>query len=358
MSPGLTWTLDCPSWKPAGWGTPTWRTRMESPFFGPLSRNRPRADWAGTVAARIAIRRPIAPMPLLHHSRIALVVNAVASHGGVEREALDFVVFPRHRRRHVETSADGSTSPGDTGTDLVVSTQVLEHVPSPRRHLDEAFRVLHADGRLILSTHGYWVYHPDPEDLWRWTGPGLRRALGEAGFTVTSCGRTGGPFGCGSAATARRDTGQGAVAHPPSLLLPVPEGHPWARPFCWGRAGRRSCGAAGDCYEALAKVSRVCPGRIDASGYPTAIGRPPSAAPRPSTLERQLGRLSEGATDRSTSCRSRRPTTPGQGSPVGRGGRFRGVAPGGVERTPSPSELYGLSPAPTGSACLTPQAGT
>jgi hypothetical protein len=37
---------------------------------------------------------------------------------------------------------------------------------------------------MLLSTHGTFVYHPDPDDYWRWTCAGLQRAVREAGFEV------------------------------------------------------------------------------------------------------------------------------------------------------------------------------
>ncbi len=72
----------------------------------------------------------------------------------------------------------------DGSVDVVLSTQVLEHVDDPRAYLREARRVLQPDGILILSTHGYWRYHPSPKDLWRWTGPGIRTQIEEGGFEV------------------------------------------------------------------------------------------------------------------------------------------------------------------------------
>ncbi|MBN2579619.1 MAG: class I SAM-dependent methyltransferase [Pirellulales bacterium] len=79
---------------------------------------------------------------------------------------------------------DGRTGCPDGSYDVVVSTQVLEHVASPAGYLGECRRLLRGQGRLILSTHGYWRYHPDPVDYWRWTAEGLRKILGDAGFDV------------------------------------------------------------------------------------------------------------------------------------------------------------------------------
>ena len=67
---------------------------------------------------------------------------------------------------------------------IVLSSQVLEHVPSPKEYLAECHRVLADQGLLILTTHGVWKYHPHPRDLWRWTAEGLRSVLQEAGFDL------------------------------------------------------------------------------------------------------------------------------------------------------------------------------
>jgi SAM-dependent methyltransferase len=70
----------------------------------------------------------------------------------------------------------------DACADLVVSFQVLEHVPVPGDYLREAHRLLRAGGWLLLSTHGVWPYHPHPEDHHRWTHAGLTAEMERAGF--------------------------------------------------------------------------------------------------------------------------------------------------------------------------------
>jgi SAM-dependent methyltransferase len=79
---------------------------------------------------------------------------------------------------------DGSLPAEDSSFDIVVSTQVLEHVGEPGLHLSECFRVLRPGGELLLSTHGVFPYHPDPGDYWRWTCAGLRREVERAGFEL------------------------------------------------------------------------------------------------------------------------------------------------------------------------------
>jgi len=84
----------------------------------------------------------------------------------------------------VHLNPDGTVPEPDQSFDAVLSTQVLEHVADPGVYLAEAYRVLRPGGRMLLSTHGTFVYHPDPDDYWRWTSAGLQRAVRKAGFQV------------------------------------------------------------------------------------------------------------------------------------------------------------------------------
>jgi SAM-dependent methyltransferase len=67
----------------------------------------------------------------------------------------------------------------DGSFDLVLCTQVLEHCDDPRQAVAELRRVTAPGGRVLASTHGTQVYHPSPEDYWRWTHAGLRRLFEE-----------------------------------------------------------------------------------------------------------------------------------------------------------------------------------
>jgi SAM-dependent methyltransferase len=66
--------------------------------------------------------------------------------------------------------------------DLIISTQVAEHVPNPEVYFKECFRLLKPGGKLILSTHGVWDEHGSPYDFQRWTDNGLIRDLKNVGF--------------------------------------------------------------------------------------------------------------------------------------------------------------------------------
>jgi SAM-dependent methyltransferase len=69
----------------------------------------------------------------------------------------------------------------DGSFELVLCTQVLEHAREPQRAVAELARVVAPGGRVLASTHGVQVYHPSPEDLWRWTHTGLERLFTEHG---------------------------------------------------------------------------------------------------------------------------------------------------------------------------------
>jgi SAM-dependent methyltransferase len=63
----------------------------------------------------------------------------------------------------------------DASFDVVLCTQVLEHCDEPDQAVQELRRVTRPGGRVLASTHGVQVYHPSPQDHWRWTHTGLRR---------------------------------------------------------------------------------------------------------------------------------------------------------------------------------------
>jgi SAM-dependent methyltransferase len=85
----------------------------------------------------------------------------------------------------------------DASFDIVVCLQVLEHVPDPAAAVRELRRIVRPGGTVLLSTHGIYPYHPNPDDLWRWTHAGLERLFRDNGDWTSVTVRP----GAGSAAT-------------------------------------------------------------------------------------------------------------------------------------------------------------
>jgi SAM-dependent methyltransferase len=94
----------------------------------------------------------------------------------------------------VHIASSGHVSAKNSSADIISSFQVLEHVRDLDLYLAEAKRILRPDGRLILSTHGTWLYHPHPEDHRRWTRTGLIHDVETRGFHVETCVAIVGPL--------------------------------------------------------------------------------------------------------------------------------------------------------------------
>jgi SAM-dependent methyltransferase len=96
-----------------------------------------------------------------------------------------YPLFQPHAREYVgvdvdnpEADLEGSAEnlPVEDGSfDVVLCTQTLEHCLDPPQAVRELRRAVAEGGRVLASTHGVQVYHPAPEDLWRWTHAGLER---------------------------------------------------------------------------------------------------------------------------------------------------------------------------------------
>jgi SAM-dependent methyltransferase len=105
-----------------------------------------------------------------------IVTPHVNSYTGVD--------IPSNRNADLYLNEQGILPLENSFADVIISTQVLEHVPEPKEYLNEAHRVLKSKGLLIISTHGYWMYHPNPNDYWRWTSAGLKKIITESDFEI------------------------------------------------------------------------------------------------------------------------------------------------------------------------------
>ena len=95
----------------------------------------------------------------------------------------------------VDVVGDARTMPfSDASMDVVLCTQVLEHIPEPGAVVAEIRRVLKPGGTLLLSVPSIFPQHGSPGDYWRYMPQGLQWVLrdfqsvtvtGEAGTVPT-----------------------------------------------------------------------------------------------------------------------------------------------------------------------------
>lgn len=72
----------------------------------------------------------------------------------------------------------------DKRYDLVLLTQVLEHIPEPMNVLKEMHRILKPGGCLWLSAPLFYEEHETPNDYYRYTQFGLKYMLNKTGYSI------------------------------------------------------------------------------------------------------------------------------------------------------------------------------
>lgn len=95
----------------------------------------------------------------------------------------------------VDKFYDGQTIPYvDNSFEVVICTEVLEHVPEPTKLLGEIKRVLKPGGRLLLSMPFVWYEHEIPYDFNRFTSYQQELIFKQVGLTISKIEGTTGVF--------------------------------------------------------------------------------------------------------------------------------------------------------------------
>lgn len=78
--------------------------------------------------------------------------------------------------------------------DVVICTEVLEHVANPKRLLSEIRRVLKKDGQFFLTMPFVWNEHESPFDFYRFTRFKHQQLFKQSGLTILKLEETTGVF--------------------------------------------------------------------------------------------------------------------------------------------------------------------
>jgi SAM-dependent methyltransferase len=109
---------------------------------------------------------------------------------GAQAHACDIVP-----RQGLDLQADLERMPIDNSSyDLIICTQVLEHVRHPGVVCKELFRMLKAGGHLLITVPQGQEMHDLPNHYFNYTYYGIRLVLEEAGFEIVKIEPQGGHF--------------------------------------------------------------------------------------------------------------------------------------------------------------------
>ena len=140
-----------------------------------MSRLEPRLDPVRT-SVQYAVRKPLVDWLRAQHVGGARVLDVGCGDRPYGELFPGAVGFDVPGNQHADLHGDIDAIPvEDASFDVVLCLQVLEHVPDPAAAVRELHRVVRPGGRVLLSTHGIYPFHPNPDDLWRWTHQGLER---------------------------------------------------------------------------------------------------------------------------------------------------------------------------------------
>jgi SAM-dependent methyltransferase len=115
----------------------------------------------------------------------------------------------------VDIRAPASAIPVDDASfDVVILTEVLEHVPEPAVVLRELHRIVKPGGLLLLTVPLVWFLHEEPYDYYRYTPHGLRFLLEGADFADLEITPTGDAFSTLAELVANLGWMMGADEHP------------------------------------------------------------------------------------------------------------------------------------------------
>ncbi|KAJ3086581.1 hypothetical protein HK102_012886 [Quaeritorhiza haematococci] len=121
---------------------------------------------------------------------------------GEEMEESDLMKRQQLEPSTPDSESDGAVIYGDVHNlhasgvmddtyDVILCTQVLEHIERPRAALAELYRVLKPGGKLLMTVPLMVPFHLVPHDYYRYTDEGIYSLLTEAGFVIEQLDKVG-----------------------------------------------------------------------------------------------------------------------------------------------------------------------
>lgn len=207
------------------------------------------------TSVQYAVRRPLVEWLRAHATSAASVLDVGCGDRPYAELFPNAVGFDVPGNAHADLHGSLEAIPVDDASfDLVLCLQVLEHVPDPAAAVRELHRVVRPGGLVLLSTHGVYPFHPNPDDLWRWTHEGLERLFLTNGQWTSVTVRP----GAGTAATVAM-----LVAHVLDLALKRAHVRPLGAPVVG------ALNAAGEALDRV--VPPLVPGTLHANYHVEAV---------------------------------------------------------------------------------------
>jgi len=116
------------------------------------------------------------------------------SHASYESTDFDDIFDKSSIDKHDFICSLDNIPKSDNSYDVIVNTQVLEHVEFPQEVINEFYRILKPGGKLFLTAPQGWGVHGEPYHFFNFTKYGLESLFKNAGFKITFIKPRGGIF--------------------------------------------------------------------------------------------------------------------------------------------------------------------
>jgi SAM-dependent methyltransferase len=112
---------------------------------------------------------------------------------GTKRIAPNVINVDLYSFKNVDIVADITELPIiNESCDMIILDSVLEHIPDPKKVINETTRVLKKGGFVYVTVPFLYPFHSSPNDYYRWTKEGLLYSFSD--FTPVLSGVQGGPM--------------------------------------------------------------------------------------------------------------------------------------------------------------------